>query len=120
MVGLQLLLALYYCRPTAFFEGHPHKGRQPLAFLIGLGCCCHAHVHTFGLPESIEPDLWEDALVTDPNAVVPMTVKAVRVHTLEVPSPGKPQVDQPVQQRVHQPELAISLGSHYISMHYAT
>lgn len=96
MVSLQLLLTLHNCRPATLSERHPHEGQQPLAFCIGLGCCCDAHIHPVRLTNSVEPDFGEDALITDSNAVVSMAIKAAWVHTLEVPCPGKPQIDQPV------------------------
>lgn len=96
MMRLKLLFPNCRGRTTSLSEGHTHKSQQFVCFLVGFSCCCDADIHSPRLTNNISSDLWEDTLVLNANAVVPMPIKAVGVHTLEISCPRKSQVDNSV------------------------
>ena len=74
------------------------RGQQPLGLIVGPCCGSDADIHSVLLAKGFVPDLRKHALVPDSNAVVPVPVKTVWVHSLEIPGPRKAQVDETVQE----------------------
>ncbi|KAJ6849645.1 fimbrin-5-like [Iris pallida] len=80
---------------------HPHEGEKSLCLSVILCSGSDAYVHSLLLAKGSVPDLGEDALIPHTNSVIPMTIKTVGVHNLEISGPRKPQIDEPIKEGIH-------------------
>lgn len=94
MVGLLLLLSDQNGRATSatLSKWHAQEGKQPMGLIVGLCCGSDTYIHSILLAKGFVSDLRKHTLVPYANAIVPVPVKTVWVHSLEIPGPWEPQV----------------------------